>query len=199
MKFPFYILALFAFLSCSGDKKSTRSSVTDTGQNGTVTSNSQPDQRLSDKSVSANKVVASAGSWTYQEVVDKAGDQVFKASITSPRLIEFDFPYAGGSTVTLTIRKRVSGTNVYIEVSKGQFNRSFQGGAASIRFDSNPPVKHALLAAENGRANILFFDSEQTLINRIKAARNMTVELDFAGQGKRQIEFKTAGLRWNHS
>ena len=196
MKRLFYVLNLFVFLRCSGNEKSTRSVVADSVQ--TRVGNSQPVETLSGKSVPENRTVAHAGSWMYEQVADKSGNQVYKATIASPELIEFDFPYAGGSTVTLTIRKRNSSTNVYIEVSKGQFNRSFQGGVASIRFDDKSPVRHSLLAAENGRANIIFFDSEQTLIDKIKASRKMTVELDFAGQGKRQIHFKTAGLRWNH-
>ena len=119
-----------------------------------------------------------------------------KATITSPTRLQFAFPYEGGSTATLTLRQRNGSTSVYIEVSKGQFNRSFQGGSARVRFDNRPAESFELLAAENGRANILFFGDEQRLIQRIRAARQLVVDIDFAGQGIRRIPFPTAGLVW---
>ncbi|WP_240163775.1 hypothetical protein [Spirosoma taeanense] len=137
-----------------------------------------------------------AGRWTYEERADQTGSRVYKASITSPDVLQFGFPYAGGSTAMLTIRKRDESTNVYLEVSKGQFNRSFEGGNARIRFDGKPAQSYSFSAAENGRANIIFFDAEQKLINQMKAARTMVIEIGFYAQGTRQISFNTAGLKW---
>lgn len=152
----------------------------------------------SEKAVPEKSSVANAGKWHYEQKIDKEGHTVFKAFIVSPTLLEFDFPYNGGSTATLTIRKRNDDTHVYIQVSKGQFNRSFQEGKARVRFDNTSPVTYSFSAAENGSANVIFFDSERELINRMKAARNMTVDVEFAGQGQRKIDFKLAGLQWRH-
>lgn len=135
--------------------------------------------------------------WRYEKTTDNEGRSVQKASTMSPNLLEFEFPYNGGSTATLTLRKRADDTHVYIQVSKGQFNRSFQGGQARVRFDGKAPVLYSFSAAENGSANVIFFDADQKLINQMKTARNMVVDVEFAGQGKRQITFRTAGLTWN--
>jgi hypothetical protein len=140
---------------------------------------------------------ANAGKWTYEKKVQPDGSTVSKATITASNILEFTFPYNGGSTATLTLRKRENGTTVYLEVSKGHFNRSFQNGTAKVRFDQQSPITYALVAAENGRANIVFFDNEQKLIRQIKAARTMTIDVGFAGQGTQQIRFSIAGLRWN--
>ena len=196
MKSLRYFLALLTLFSCSGKEKATQTNATELAKAIPTTEPSPPVAALPEKSAPTTK--AEAGIWRYEKTVDKAGRTVYKASTVSPNLLEFSFPYAGGSTATLTIRKRDSSIHVYIQVSKGQFNRSFQGGKARVLFDQNPPIASSFSAAENGSANIIFFDSEQALITKIKAAKKMTVDVDFEGQGKRQIEFQTADLTWNH-
>lgn len=135
-----------------------------------------------------------AGRWLYEET--RTG---YKAVTVSPTLLRFNFPYEGGSTASLTLRRRSGETHVYIEISKGQFNRSFQGGTARVRFDNRPAVSFPLIAAANGRANILFFANEQQLIDQLKTARRMVVTVEFAGQDTRDIRFNTADLRWKQS
>lgn len=189
MKNLLFVCCLLLLFACSDKKKVAQTSAVDTvGIPVGVTT----EQSASTSSASQTPA------WQYEKTVDQAGHPVYKASIVSPTQLRFDFPYAGGSTATLTIRKRESGTHVYIQVSNGQFNRSFQGGHARVRFDSRPPATYAFSAAENGSANVIFFDSEQALIGQLKASQKMTVDVEFAGQSKRQIEFRTAGLTWNY-
>jgi len=132
-----------------------------------------------------------AGHWIYEET--RTG---YKAFTVSPTVLNFPFPYEGGATATLTLRRRSGETHVYIDVSKGQFNRSFQGGTARVRFDNRPAVSYPLVAAANGRANILFFAREQSLIDQLRKARTMVVTVEFAGQDTRDIRFSTADLQW---
>lgn len=197
MKTLLYALSLLFFISCSGNEKSAQTKAVDSTKV-SVDSHAQPVGASSTKPVANNGVMAGSRAWHYEKRVDQEGRTVYKASIISPTLLEFDFPYNGGSTATLVIRKRADDTHVYIQVSKGQFNRSFQGGRARVRFDGSAPMTYSFSAAENGSANVIFFDVEQALINKMKASRNMVVDVEFAGQGNRQIAFKTAGLIWNH-
>ncbi|GAB3990837.1 hypothetical protein GCM10028807_18900 [Spirosoma daeguense] len=162
------------------------------------TSAVQPLRNVAKTQVSSKGNVAGNTTWQYSETKDNEGRNVYKASITSPKLLEFEFPYEGGSVATLTIRKRENDIHVYIQVSKGQFNRSFQGGKARIRFDKKPAVTYGFSAAENGSANVIFFDSEKSLIKQLKMARTMVVDAEFAGQGTRQIVFQTANLNWTY-
>lgn len=197
MKLLLFTASLLMLFACSGKKPDSQDKVRAQTE---TTANAEPEPPVgmaSDKPATGSNV-ADAGKWQYERTTDKTNNPVYKASTTSPTVLEFDFPYNGGSTATLTIRKRASGTHVYIQVSKGQFNRSFQGGNARVRFDANPPVNYAFSAAENGSANVIFFDSEQAVLAKIKKARTMIVDVQFAGQGNRQIEFRTAGLVWNH-
>ncbi|NEU69882.1 hypothetical protein [Spirosoma agri] len=198
MKQLIYVVSLLTLVNCSTKEKSTHSVVNDTTQ---VPINAS-DVRAANASVSqaqaTTTLAVGAQKWIYQRTNDNVGQPVYKALITSSNRLEFPFPYGGGSSATLTIRKRSSGTNVYLEVSKGQFNRSFQGGNARIRFDNKPAGSYAFSAAENGRGNIIFFDAEQKLISQLKAARQTIIDVGFDGQGSREITFRTADLRWDH-
>lgn len=142
---------------------------------------------------STEKLAANATGWQYE----KTGDTALKATLSSENLPQFPYPFAGGSVVTLGIRKKDEDTYVYLEVSKGLFTRSFQSGRARVQFDTQSPVTYTLTAAANGRANIVFFNSEQKLINQIKASKTMIVRTEFAGQPTIEARYKTAGLRWN--
>ena len=193
MKIWLFAICLVLTFACSDKKKSDKASSADiVGVPVGITTESITERSASSPSASQTPM------WRYEKSVDREGRPVYKASILSPTRLQFDFPYAGSSTATLTIRKRANDTHIYIQVSNGQFNRSFQGGKARVRFDSDPPASYGFSAAENGSANVIFFDSEQALIRQLKASQKMTVDVEFAGQSKRQIAFRTAGLKWTY-
>ncbi|AUD05840.1 hypothetical protein [Spirosoma pollinicola] len=199
MKTLILALSLLSFLSCTTKKKLDQTSETDRVQGTSADTVSQATKRKLPGGPAPQKGLSdSATTWVYEKKIDKEGNTVHKASIHSPNLLEFGFPYAGGSTATLSIRHKNGTSYLYLEVSKGQFNRSFQGGTARIRFDDKPARDYSFSAAENGRANIIFFDSVQPLVDQLKLARKAVVAVEFYAQGKRQIEFRTGSLRWNH-
>ncbi|GAB2540356.1 hypothetical protein [Spirosoma aerophilum] len=158
----------------------------------------QPQQASSKKPTASYTLPPSAGKWLYEKRVDKTGSTVYKASNTSLNVLNFRFPYEGGSSATLTLRHKNDLTYLYLEVSRGQFNRTFQGGTARIAFDRKPAKNYSFSAAENGRANIIFFDNEATLVSQMKGAQKMAIDIEFYAQGRRTIEFSTADLSWNH-
>lgn len=198
MNNPLYVICLLTLCACSEKEKSSRATIADSVETIAATRATQTVETLPGKPIPKNGASVQGGTWRYEKTLDKADQAVYKALITSPTLLEFGFPYAGGSTATLTIRKRDSGTTVYLQVSKGQFNRSFQGGTARIRFDGSPPITYSFSAAENGSANIIFFDPAEKLIDRLKKSQKIIIDVEFYAQGKRQIEFRTADLIWRH-
>jgi hypothetical protein len=198
MRFILYTMTVLALSACSGKKKESSTTVSNTISSPASTNPTSSVKPKSDAPVLKNELLPDADTWKYEKTVDKTGSTVYKASITSPTRLQFGFPYTGGSTATLTLRKRDDLTTVYLQITNGQFNRSFQGGKVRIRFDDKPAVVYSYSAAENGRANIIFFDAEQKLVNQLKAARSMVIDVEFYAQGRRQISFRTAGLRWNH-
>ena len=192
MKLLIFLISLMTVLRCSEKKNETRS--TSEIRDAVAENSGSLSKDSADKSERAHRADGESGAWRYEKTVDKTGSPVYKASITSSNLLQFEFPYAGGSTATLTIRSGNADSHVLIEVSKGQFNRSFQNGAARVRFDGKSAITYSLSSAANGRANIVFFNSERRLTDQIRASKTMTVEVRFDGQPVRRIEFKTAHL-----
>ena len=193
MKLLIFVISLLTFVNCSGKKNEARSAPA-----GEVRGALDPlSKDLANKPKPDSHTTTRPGMWMYEKAIDKMGNTVHKASITSSSLLQFEFPYAGGSMATLTIRGGKSSSHAYIDVSKGQFNRSFQNGTARVRFDGKPAITYLLSAAANGRANVVFFNAERRLIDQIKAAKNMAVQVRFDGQPVRQIEFRTADLKWD--
>lgn len=136
--------------------------------------------------------------WVYQRTVETTGGAVHRASVHSPTVLDLGYPYGRGAVASLTLRHKNGDTSVYVEVAKGQLNRSFQNGTARVRFDGHRVRSYPLTAAANGRANIVFVDADRSFIEFIKRAKRMTVELVFDGQVNRQIDFPVATLRWPH-
>lgn len=145
-----------------------------------------------DVSAQATKAVTS---WTYQRTAEATG-VVHKATVRSPTVLDLGYPYGRGAVATLTLRHKNGSTSVYVEVAKGQLNRSYQDGTARIRFDQQRARSYALTAAANGRANIVFVNADRSFVASLKRSAHVTVELLFTGQPNRQIAFPTAGLRW---
>lgn len=194
MKFVVFAGSLLVIISCSKREKGTAAVRADTVSTSVM---ARPDSLRANPSQPTDRVLAQA-IWQYEKTVDGSGGPVYKGSLTAANKLRFAYPYTGGSTATLTIRTGNTGTNIYVEVSNGQFNRSFQGGTARVRFDGKPPVTYSLSAAANGRANIVFFDEADGFVERIRTARTVSIQVEFPGQRVQKIEFSTAGLRWNH-
>ena len=196
IKFGFFVVSLLVFDSCSGPKKETSPTRPDSASK-TVTASPDSINKQS-TGLSPNRPSAQVTTWRYEKTTDKTGNPVYKASLLASNVLQFPYPYTGGSTATLGIRKGTESTYVYIEVSNGQFNRSFQSGSALVRFDGQAPITYSLSAAANGRANIVFFDNGRSLIKHLKTARHVTILVKFPGQATQTIKFRTADLQWQH-
>lgn len=136
------------------------------------------------------------GNWVYDKSVNSSGEAIRKATLTSQNLVQFPFPYAGGSPVMFIIRSKSGSTNAFLEVANGLFTRSFTGGKALVQFDGQKPVTYALAAAANGRGNIVFFEAEQRLIQQLKKSKSVSIKAQFPGQKTLDIQFKYASFQW---
>lgn len=146
----------------------------------------------------AKQAARQATTWTYNRAVDATGSVVYKATVSSPTVLDLGYPYGRGAVATLTLRSKNGSTIAYVEFAKGAINRSFQNGTAHVRFDGQPVRQYPLTAAANGRANIVFIDPDRAFTQSIKRANRTTIALLFAGQPNRELVFPTAGLRWPH-
>lgn len=136
--------------------------------------------------------------WQYESKSDQIAGTIDKAILPADNVVQFPYPYAGGSTVSLVLRNRNGHTTAYLLTSKGLFTSSYQGGRAQLRFDGGKPVSYALVAAENGSGSTIFFDADQQLIRQIRASKTMTARVQCPGLSLDELRFTTAGLRWKY-
>lgn len=138
-------------------------------------------------------------SWEYKESADKMRGSVDRfASIDSKNTVDFDFPYNGGSLLSLIIRDTAKdGLDILLQVSKGQFLCSYSGCFAVFKFDDGAMEKVPLVQADGGSSDVLFLvGDKKRLIKKIKNSKALMVEVEFYQSGARQFEFDTQGLKW---
>lgn len=123
------------------------------------------------------------------------------ASIESDNEVDFEFPYNGGSTLSITVRESQKfGTNVYLSISNGQFvGNAFDGSDyVTIKFDDEPLQKYHFNNASSGSMDIIFLKKEKELIGKFKKARKIMVEAPFFDCGSKQFTFTVdKSLEWD--
>lgn len=138
-----------------------------------------------------------ATGWSYTTSQDQLrGSAIYRASIDSQNSAYFDFPYGGGSTLTMTVRKHPSyGTDVIFDISKGQFICHVDDCAGTINFGDGPETI-GLIEPEDNSSDTLFASDAEDVIAKLKKAKKVIVELPFYQEGNRQFTFAAAPLTW---
>ena len=140
--------------------------------------------------------------WRYAENEDEmTGKKSYFASITSDNEVEFDFPYQGGSSLSITVRKSPKyGKDVYFSISKGQFNESISGCNISVKFDNGKIETYYCVGADDASTGILFLEGKKdTFISKLKNAKEIKIQARFFQEGDRTFTFTTpVGLVWEH-
>lgn len=138
--------------------------------------------------------------WEYSEYPDEMSDDTtYLASVVSENSVDFDFPYDGGSTLTLTVRKSPQyGSDIYIKISKGQFNSGIYGQKIKVRFDENKAFDVNCRTASDGSSDLLFLTNYKKLIAQLKQSKTLKVSCEFWNEGTRTFTFNIEGLKWEH-
>jgi hypothetical protein len=138
-----------------------------------------------------------ASGWSVRTSRDEVrGETIYFASVTSENQAEFDFPYAGGSTLTMTVRKHPKyGQDVYFQISSGQFVCGIDDCSGTINY-GNGPRSITLVEPDDGSSDTLFAGNASSVISNLKQADKVIVELPFYQEGNRQFTFSAKGLVW---
>lgn len=135
--------------------------------------------------------------WGYDATPDAMrGTVTRRAWVASEDHPQFEFPYAGGSTLTLILQNRGGRDDIVLSVDKGQFLCSPYRGQVSVKFDRGPVQKFGCLQPSDGRSNAIFIVPARRFISQLRGAGRVTVEAEFFQAGRRQVTFQTNGLRW---
>ncbi|MDO5686466.1 MAG: hypothetical protein Q4G42_03630 [Neisseria sp.] len=150
----------------------------------------------------ANIAKSEASKWQYSEKRDEMrGSTTYWATLKSNNKVAFDFPYNGGSYLTLELRKDPQyGNDVMFSISKGQFT-CVMGCKGSVKFDDGQVQSVNLTGASDGSADVVFIQGSKSIVNfvdKIKKSKTMMVEFEFYNEGRNQFKFDTANLEWKH-
>jgi len=142
-----------------------------------------------------NNSLNETSKWDYSEDTDAMTGKIKKwATITSPDELLFDFPYNGGSYLTLTVRKKDGSTDVYLRISKGQFLTNDK--VARLKFDDQQPITVGLIEPDDYSSDLVFLSGVSTIVNRMKKSKKLIVEVPFYQEGKRQCTFDISNFKW---
>lgn len=156
-----------------------------------------PSEVSTNADIGANIEPKPSSDWTSSTATDELrGKPVHHAAVSSENSAEFDFPYGGGSTLTMTVRRHPKyGEDVIFQISKGQFVCGVYDCSGTINFGSsaqgitlNRPADHS--------SDTLFVSGAASVISKLKKADKVIVELPFYQEGNRQFTFRTKGLVW---
>jgi len=135
--------------------------------------------------------------WHYDEQRDEMRGTVRKyAWANADEQLQFAFPYGGGSTPSIRLRKSGRGTEVLLDVSKGQFMCFIDGCWVYVKFDGGAVTRYSAVPPSDGTSNVLFLDPAAQFVKKLKKANHVTIEAEFYQEGKRQMTFDVAGLDW---
>ncbi len=141
--------------------------------------------------------------WTYDEKKDEMrGKTRYLASLTSTNEIQLDFPYNGGSSMQLVLRDDPEyGKDVMLMISKGQLPcYTYDGCSFKVKFDDGPVRDISAAGAESGSSEVLFVQGaggRKRLMEGLRSAKRMIVEVTVYDAGRQQFVFEPAGLNWN--
>lgn len=135
--------------------------------------------------------------WEYKTSVNAMGDESKVASIDANDLVNFDFPYNGGSQGTILIRKKNNDLDIMFMISKGQIDTDYQGTYTRVKFDGDKPKRYLMSESSDNSSDVIFFNNEKALLEKIKKAKKMVVEVPFYQNGNVQFVFNVEKLEWN--
>lgn len=141
--------------------------------------------------------------WEYSQSKDEMrGGNSYEASLASDNKAYFEFPYNGGSRLSINLRKSPRyGNDVYFVITKGQFSCAYNGCIVAVKFDDGKIINYSVVESDSGRSDVLFLANSKTVrqfASRLKKAKNVVVEVSFYQDGKRQFTFSPKDLEWNH-
>lgn len=139
--------------------------------------------------------------WVYEESKDEMRDSTsYFASNKSLNTVELQFPYSGGTQLSLLLRNDAKyNKDLLFLVNKGQLFCSYQDCHVNIKFDDGDIKKYATNKADGGASEVLFLAKDTSgFVKKLKNAKSVTIEVNFYNHGAEQFKFDVSGLEWSH-
>jgi hypothetical protein len=144
---------------------------------------------------------SASGAWEYNTSSDEMRGQVtYFACVTSENELQFEFPYNGGASAQLCFRSSPKfGKDVYVKLSKGQFNcSSVSECSVSAKFDDRPISEFSAIGPSDGSTETLFIKNYSRFLASTRSSKYAVIEAEYFRHGDMQLRFPTSGLKWDH-
>lgn len=135
--------------------------------------------------------------WNYSSEEDEMTSNMNRyAQVTSPDMVDLEFPYQEGTYMTLYIREKGGATDAFIKVTTGQLHTDYNNPTVTLRFDENPPEDFKVSDAASGDSEYLFFDNPIALVEKLKSSSKTKIKCMFYNQGSYVFNFDTDKFKW---
>ena len=139
--------------------------------------------------------------WTETSSKDEMTDETnVWMTLTRDNFCEFQFPYEGGSWLTINVRyRKQDGNQVILSVNKGQLLSSeYSGSNVVVRFDDDAPMTFTTKEPADYSNNMLFLNNPRKFINRAKTAKMIKIQVPVFEEGQPLFLFEPVEpLKWN--
>jgi Superinfection immunity protein len=138
------------------------------------------------------------GEWKFDEKNDEMRDEkTYFETVVSQNKLDFDFPYNGGSDITLVVRHgNTPEFELLLVVSKGIFDcKEYLQDTIAVKFDSRPVEKYKCGNSSIGNSNVLHIEDVAAFMYQLKTSNKLVVEAPFYQAGKRQVSFNISGYK----
>jgi len=189
------VIALSCFLKVPGDGAATPPPP---GASRTSPPGAMPETPSPAPATTAVQPVPPSAQWRYADSYDEMRQEsTHTACLTSANELQFEFPYAGGSTASICFRQSLSaGFDAWLDIERGQFMCGM-GCTLRVKFDDGQVQAMAGAGASDGTATMVFFRNAIRFLSGTRAARRVVIEADFYQAGSRQMVFENvSGLAW---
>lgn len=147
----------------------------------------------------AEIITSGQNHWEYSISEDKMNSSIRKiAYLNSSNLLEFDFPYDGGSYGTISIRKENGRTDILFKISKGQFLSNVMDGVpVRLKFDDQKAITCTGTMPADYSSDVMFLSPTKTIIKKLKKSKKLYLEAGYYQSGNQVLEFDVSGFKWN--
>jgi hypothetical protein len=111
------------------------------------------------------------------------------ACLDSEDRLQFGFPYSGGTTGTICLRKGPQ-LDAYFKIDKGQIVCRVDGCEATLRVDGGQPFTMSGTESSDGDSRFMFFDSPSRILALAKKAKEIRVETLYFQEGSKTLTFE---------
>lgn len=133
--------------------------------------------------------------WKYTENVNEMDDsKIYHAILRADNILNFKFPYNGGTDVSLQVRYMEGANNVIFIISQGQIVSK----SVRVRFDDHPAQVFSCSESRDYSSNALYINNSKEFINNLKESKRLIIECEYFKEGLKHSKFTTEGLEWNH-